>query len=102
MIRETGKALDARIGKEVLHLGNGTPIPAYSTALEYAWQVVDAMRAKGYDFHFTVKHGGGTQVIFEEIKEATVICRGTASVHGSAAEAICIAALDAIEKTHGQ
>ena len=69
--------------------------PGYSTSMELAWQVVEAIKARGFHWWFTAKVGEDqscTAAIRTMPESNTIACCRSAAM----SEAICLSALKAI------
>jgi hypothetical protein len=70
-------------------------VPCYSTEIEPAMEVVNAMRQRGYRWKAETPHGTGWQI---QCFSKSAIWRGE-TFRGLLPEAICRAALSAIEQS---
>lgn len=95
---KAGKEMDALVEEEIFHRPKGTPMlrHPYSTSIEFAWDVVDELRKRGYgmilysspvenQYHCEFSHKGETQTSEPPADDGVV--------GDSAPHAICLSAL---------
>lgn len=70
-----------------------TVIPAYSTSIEAAWEVVDKLGGNMFQLHYDTRYGTEGVKGWSVILDGSVMCQFV----DTAPHAICLAALKAVE-----